>query len=178
MNLLKQNLKQISKYLSLVLRHKPEELGLTLNQEGWMVIDDLLRAMDISKATLDDIVFNNDKQRFSYSSDGQYIRASQGHSVKTVSLSLRSVKPPECLYHGTVGKFLESIQTSGLEKRQRQHVHLSTTVEVAKSVGARCGQPILLTVSSGRMYNAGYEFYLSDNNVWLTEHVPPEFIEF
>ncbi len=175
-----KNLKRTSKFLSLVLRHKPEVIDLSLDANGWADIGALLFAAQrhghpLTKDLLDEVVFTNDKQRFAYSPDGSKIRANQGHSV-TVNLELELTKPPLVLYHGTVAKFLESIRVSGLEKRNRQHVHLSATVETARRVGARRGEPVVLSVDARTMHEEGYLFYLSANGVWLTEVVPPVYI--
>ena len=178
---MKKELVQTSKFLSLILRHKPQLIGLTLAQNGWVEIDVLIDAANrhgrqITRELIDETVFTNDKQRFSYSSDGLMIRANQGHSIN-VDLALEAVEPPAKLYHGTVDRFLDSIKKSGLQKMQRQHVHLSATIEAATSVGARRGQPIILVVDAKRMHAEGYSFYLSANGVWLTDSVPWAYIE-
>ena len=177
---MKGNLKRTSKFLSLVLRHKPEVIGLSLNGEGWADVDMLLEAAQrhghpLNRNLLDEVVFTNDKQRFAYSPDGSKIRTNQGHSV-AVDLGLEPTTPPPVLYHGTVARFLESIRKKGLEKRQRQHVHLSATVETAQRVGARRGKPMVLSVNAEKMCKEGYLFYLSANGVWLTEEVPLRYI--
>ncbi len=175
-----KNLKRTSKFLSLVLRHKPEVVDLSLDARGWVNVDTLLRAAQrhghpLTKDLLDEVVFTNDKQRFAYSPDGSKIRANQGHSV-AVDLGLEPTEPPPVLYHGTVAKVLESIKASGLEKRSRQHVHLSATVTIAKRVGARRGEPVVLRIDAKRMSKEGYLFYRSANGVWLTEEVPQRYI--
>ena len=175
-----KNLKRTSKFLSLILRHKPETIGLSLDGEGWANVDALLQAAQrhghpLTKDLLDEVVFTNDKERFAYSPDGSKIRANQGHSV-AVDLGLEPTEPPPVLYHGTVAKLLNSIRATGLEKRQRQHVHLSTTVETARRVGARRGEPVVLRIDAQRMSEEGYLFYRSANGVWLTEEVPQRHI--
>lgn len=170
-----------SKFLSLVLRHKPGTIGLKLDENGWIEVAALLQAAQqhqrpISRAELDEVVSTNDKQRFSFSPDGLKIRANQGHSV-SVDLELQPLTPPQILFHGTVARFMEAIQASGLCKMKRQHVHLSATQETALRVGTRRGQPVLLQVAAGKMQDAGYLFFQSKNGVWLTEHVPPIYIE-
>lgn len=171
----------LSKFLSLVLRHKPETINLALNEQGWAKIDDLLIKMRqagkvIDRERLEKIVASNDKRRFSISTDGKYIRANQGHSIN-VELGLKPRNPPDLLYHGTATRFLDSIQQQGLIKGHRQHVHLSKDYVTALNVGQRHGKPIVLKVKAGLMHNEGHLFYLSDNGVWLTEQVPKQFLE-
>jgi putative RNA 2'-phosphotransferase len=172
----------ISKFLSLVLRHKPDEIGITLDEAGWVDVDTLLEAMGrhgtkVSREELEHVVATNSKKRFALSDDGRRIRASQGHSV-AVDLGLEPQVPPETLFHGTADRFLEGIRRTGLEKRERQHVHLSATAETATSVGQRHGRPVVLRIRAGEMHRAGMKFYLSANGVWLTEAVPAGYIEF
>ncbi len=173
--------KSISKFMSLVLRHQPETIGITLDENGWTDVQELLTRMSqhkqpITLAQLREVVETNDKKRFSFSEDGTKIRASQGHSVE-VSLGLDPVTPPEYLYHGTVARFLDSIKKEGLQKMSRQHLHLSKDRETAVNVGSRRGAPYILTIRTGQMHRDGFLFYLSDNGVWLTDHVPPAYIE-
>lgn len=175
--------RRISKFLSLVLRHRPEYINLQLNENGWANVDELIekaksRKINFSIEQLNEIVATNDKQRFAFNDNHTMIRANQGHSVKTIDLRLEAVKPPEFLYHGTVAKFMDSIRNTGLQKRSRQHLHLSEERETATKVGSRRGEAIILIIASGEMYNKGFKFYRSENNVWLTDHVPTEFIEF
>lgn len=177
-----RKLVKTSKFLSLVLRHRPEMLGIELDAAGWVTVDDLLaaanrRGMTLDRQTLEEVVARNDKQRFALSEGGRRIRASQGHCVR-IDLGLEPSQPPELLYHGTAERNLESIARAGLIPRGRQHVHLSLDVETATNVGARHGKPAVLIVESGLMWNAGIEFFLSDNGVWLTERVPVEYIRF
>lgn len=171
----------ISKFLSLVLRHKPEEVGIDLDEAGWTEIDGLLAAMarhgqPITREELDHVVVTSEKKRFAISDDCRRIRANQGHSVE-VDLGYASAEPPEFLYHGTVPERIDSIRTGGLVKGNRHDVHLSPDRETAIKVATRRGKPIILRIKSGEMHRAGYLFVCSDNNVWLTDHVPPEFIE-
>ena len=171
-----------SKFLSLVLRHKPEEIGLELDPNGWANIADLIRLANqkggrLTRPLLEQVVAENDKNRFAISDDGQRIRASQGHSVK-IDLALAPVDPPTLLYHGTASRFLASIRADGLHSAKRQHVHLSVDVPTATKVGQRHGQPVVLIVRAGAMAAARHLFYLSQNGVWLTERVPVEFIDF
>ena len=179
---MKSDLKKISKFLSYVLRHKPEAIGIQLDSEGWIEVDKLINAakndnVKLSKAILDEVVFTNDKQRFTYSPDGLLIRANQGHSVN-VKLALKPAVPPDTLFHGTASRFVESIKRKGLIKKQRQHVHLSSLEDTAITVGNRHGRPIVLTINSKQMHDDGFLFYLSKNGVWLTETVPVEYIVF
>jgi len=171
-----------SKFLSLVLRHRPEKIGIELDEHGWVDVDELLDACarhrrHISRDFLEEIVATNDKRRFSFSDDGRRIRANQGHSVE-VDLNLQPVEPPETLYQGTVARFLDAIRREGLKPMKRHHVHLSEERETAIAVGRRRGKPIVLVIHSGRMHADGHTFYQSANGVWLTDAVPPEYIVF
>lgn len=173
---------KISKFLSLVLRHKPEEIGLTLDENGWVDVSALRTAMDrhgqaVSREELDEVVATNDKKRFAFSDDGTRIRASQGHSVEA-DLALTPVVPPEFLFHGTATRFLEPIRGEGLKKMSRQHVHLSADEATASKVGVRHGKLVILRIKAGDMHRAGQPFYLSANGVWLVDAVPAEWIEF
>jgi putative RNA 2'-phosphotransferase len=177
-----RKLVRISKFLSLVLRHKPETIGLSLDQGGWARVDELIVASNRSGVPLDEgllreVVEQNDKQRFAFSDDGLRIRASQGHSIP-VELGLEPLMPPEFLYHGTATRFLQSIRRQGLAPGRRNQVHLSPDERTAVRVGQRHGNPVVLTVQAGRMYANGFTFYLSANGVWLTERVPAEYIKF
>ncbi len=169
---------KVSKYLSKHLRHQPERIGLTLDANGWVTIDELLRAVarhhfPLTRAELDHVVASNDKQRFAI--EGDRIRASQGHTVD-VDLDLPPADPPAYLYHGTVGRSLDAIRDEGLRPMNRTHVHLSPDRETATRVGARRGRPVVLSVDAGAMHRAGHVFYVSANGVWLTAAVPPEFL--
>ncbi|GAB2479442.1 putative RNA 2'-phosphotransferase [Hymenobacter qilianensis] len=173
--------KALSKTLSYVLRHKPEEFGLALDAQGWVSVAELLRALqnqrhEVTPEQLNEVVATNDKQRFSLSADGTKIRANQGHSV-AVDLGLTPITPPELLYHGTATRFLASIRKDGLRSGSRQHVHLSADAVTAEAVGRRHGKPVVLTVQASRLHRAGGLFYLSANGVWLTEAVPAEYLQ-
>ncbi|WP_426340509.1 RNA 2'-phosphotransferase [Pseudoduganella sp. S-14] len=169
-----------SKFLSLVLRHKPEEIGLVLDQNGWASIDELIalanaRGTNLNRSQIEFIVENSDKKRFAISADGTKIRANQGHSVE-IALGLPPQTPPERLYHGTATRFLGSIRESGLHSAARQHVHLSSDHATAEKVGSRHGKPVVLTVEAGQMARDGHFFYISENGVWLTEAVPAKYL--
>lgn len=176
--------KSVSKFLSLVLRHSPETIGLKLDENGWADVDELIERCNkngsqnqMTAELLDYVVENNDKKRFVFNENKTKIRASQGHSI-SVELNLVETEPPEFLYHGTVGKFLENIQKEGLQKMSRQHVHLSKDKETAVKVGSRRGIPQILKIKSGEMFKDGFKFYLSENNVWLLDEVPTKYIDF
>ena len=176
------NIKRVSKLMSLILRHSPEHIQVTLDKNGWLLIDELIKGINkkgirLNRELLEVVVEENDKKRFIISDDGLKIRANQGHSVN-VDLELKAVEPPEFLFHGTVSKFMDGIRDNGLLKMSRQHVHLSTNRDTAISVGSRRGKPAILRVRSGEMFKSGYSFFLSENGVWLTEAVAPEYIEF
>jgi putative RNA 2'-phosphotransferase len=175
------DLVRLSKFLSLVLRHEPERIGINLDPEGWVAVEDLLAAAaragkPISREQLDLVVATNDKKRFAFSPDGARIRASQGHSVE-VDLGLPPVVPPERLFHGTATRFLDSIRAEGLRPQSRQHVHLSPDEETAVKVGQRHGKPVVLVVFAGAMHHEGHLFFRSENGVWLTAEVPVRYLE-
>ncbi len=177
-----QHIKTTSKFLSLILRHSPETIGLQLDAEGWAHVPELLEKAAqhmrfISRELLDTVVSTSDKQRFAFDEAGTRIRANQGHSI-TVDLKLQSQEPPEHLYHGTVSKFIGAIQQEGLLKMSRQHVHLSNDKETAVKVGSRRGAPVILVVRAGQMHRDGHIFYRSENGVWLTDLVPATYINF
>lgn len=174
--------KGTSKFLSLVLRHKPETIGLQLDENGWANVEELITKCAATgriytQEDLDEIVANNDKKRFTYNEGKTRIRANQGHSI-AVELNLPATEPPEWLYHGTPEKTVAAIRAEGLQKMERQHVHLSKDRETAHKVGSRRGRPSILTIRSGQMHRDGYLFYISENGVWLTDHVPAGYIEF
>jgi putative RNA 2'-phosphotransferase len=175
-----QRKKTISKFLSLILRHEPQKIDLILDQSGWAEIEELLnksarKGISFSIDELEEIVSTNDKQRFSFNHDKTMIRANQGHSIN-IDLKLKPTVPPEYLYHGTAEKFVASILREGIKKMSRQHVHLSKDKDTATKVGSRHGRPTILTILSGKMYEDGIEFFISDNGVWLTEYVDTKYI--
>ena len=171
-----------SKFLSLILRHEPERVGLKLDEAGWVGVDQLLDAVNrhgvaLRLEQLRHIVATSDKKRFAFNDDQTRIRANQGHSVK-VNLRYAPETPPELLYHGTPERSVESIRATGLNKRERHHVHLSSEIATVTKVGERRGRPVVLKIRAGEMHRAGNVFYRSENGVWLTDHVPPRYIEF
>ena len=173
--------KRISKFLSLVLRHRPEVIGITLDDNGYADVNGLIAKMNekgstVNREILEEVVATNSKQRFAFDQTGTKIRANQGHSLD-VELGLQEMDPPTLLYHGTGEKSVSSISITGLEKKQRQHVHLSADVETAKNVGQRHGVPKIFVVSAAQMKVNGFIFYLSKNKVWLTEEVPAEYLK-
>ena len=177
-----KQLKSTSKFLSLILRHSPEKIGLQLDENGWADVAALLSKAaqhhhQISMELLKEVVATNDKKRVVFNEDGTKIRANQGHSI-SVELQLQAEVPPEMLYHGTVSKFIAQIKVQGLQKMSRQHVHLSRDKETATIVGSRRGSAIILSVDAASMQGNGFKFYLSQNGVWLTDHVPPQYINF
>jgi putative RNA 2'-phosphotransferase len=173
---------KLSKFMSLVLRHNPGEIGLELDENGWADVAELiaranLKGVRLTHSDLVTIVETNDKKRFALNEDGTRIRASQGHSIE-VDLALSAVAPPVRLFHGTASRFVESIRAQGLLRGRRQHVHLSVDAATATKVGQRHGKPVVVHVLAGEMHQAGRLFYLSANGVWLTEHVPAEYLVF
>ncbi|MEU5300806.1 RNA 2'-phosphotransferase [Streptomyces noursei] len=171
---------RISKYLAKHLRHEPERIGITFDAQGWVPVAALLDAaarhgFPFSRAELEAVVADNDKQR--YTLENGRIRANQGHSVR-VDLGLPPAVPPGFLFHGTVARSVAAIREEGLRPMSRLAVHLSSDRETASRVGARRGKPVVLTVDAGAMHRAGHVFRVSANGVWLTGHVPPEFLRF
>ena len=171
---------KLSKFLSLVLRHQPEAIGLALDGQGWAGIDDLIAKANAAgtrfgREDLLRVVAESDKKRFSLSADIDRIRAAQGHSV-SVELGLAAEEPPPVLYHGTATRFVEAILSEGLKPQARQQVHLSSDEATAQRVGQRHGKPHIFKVDAGGMHAKGFKFFRADNGVWLTDHVPPEFL--
>lgn len=178
----KESVRRISKFLSLVLRHQPGKIGIQLDDAGWVEVDVLLEALrhhgqKISRDLLEHVVLTNDKQRFTIDESGERIRANQGHSIH-VELGYEPADPPEILLHGTHGPAVPAIRESGLQKMNRHHVHLHCDNSVASAVGARRGPPVLLKVRAQDMAKEGFVFFVTANQVWLTDHVLPRFIEF
>jgi len=171
----------ISKFLSLVLRHQPETIGIQLDQNGWTDVEELIKkasnyGIQFDRQTLNHIVETNSKKRFAFNETFDKIRASQGHSV-AIELGYSNQKPPEILFHGTGEKSVQSIFETGLEKRSRQHVHLSSDIETAIKVGQRHGKPFVFKVFAGQMFQDKFEFFISDNGVWLTDNVSTKYLK-
>lgn len=171
---------KLSRFLSLVLRHKPEEIGLTLDDQGYLPVDELIQGINntgrmIDKRILDEILSSDDKQRYSYDYTGTKVRANQGHSIE-VNLGLQKKTPPTILYHGTSEKFVRAIEKEGLIRKTRTYVHLSKDIETAKDVGSRRGEPVIFEIDTESMIKDDYEFYVSENGVWLTEKVPVQYL--
>ncbi len=169
-----------SRFLSYVLRHDPDKIGIRLDRGGWVLIEDLVSrsraaGVSLSEELIREIVRTCDKQRYAISPDGKRIRANQGHSVR-VDLGLTAMEPPTVLYHGTATRFLDSILADGLRPGSRIHVHLSADIPTAMKVGSRHGKGVVLAVDSKAMCDQGHEFFVSENGVWLTHHVPQQFL--
>lgn len=174
----KNELNTRSKYLSYLLRHKPDSLSLTMDAQGWVLIDEIIVKSDppVSRAQIEEVVGQSAKQRFAISPDGSSIRANQGHSIP-IDLNLPASQPPKILYHGTAETNIISIQAKGLTRQTRHHVHLSADPKTARHVGLRHGKPVILTIDARLMQSEGYLFYLTGNGVWLCDTVPPRYIQ-
>ena len=175
------NLTKLSRYLSYILRHHPEAVGISLDEHGWANVEALIEGISEKKKgfdreILEEIVRTDEKQRYSFSEDGTRIRANQGHSV-LVDVNLEQKDPPEYLWHGTAEKSVSSIQKKGLLPMSRLYVHLSKNAKEAEKVGARHGKPVVYRIKSGKMAEDGYCFYQSANKVWQTKMVPIEYLE-
>lgn len=176
------DLKKTGVFISLILRHKPDVIGISLDEHGWANVQELISGINkiqghsIDMPMLEEIVRTDNKQRYSFNEDRSKIRANQGHSIN-VDVELKETVPPEKLYHGTGEKYVDSINREGLKPKSRLYVHLSKDVEIAVTVGSRHGKAVVYTVASGEMYRQGYTFYLSENGVWLTKNVPIDFMK-
>ncbi|MDE7422774.1 MAG: RNA 2'-phosphotransferase [Lachnospiraceae bacterium] len=174
------SLNSTSKYISLILRHKPDVIGITLDEHGWadvgQLIEGIAKTQPFDMATLEEIVNTDNKQRYSFNEDKTLIRANQGHSIP-VDVELEEMVPPEYLWHGTSHKYVKAIDENGLIPKSRLYVHLSKDCQTAITVGKRHGNPIVYRVHSGQMAQAGYKFFCSVNGVWLTEKVPVKYLE-
>lgn len=171
---------KVSRFMCLILRHKPEEIGITLDEHGWADVEELIngiaeRGYEISPYILKEIVRTDEKRRYSFNEDHTLIRANQGHSIP-VDVELEVVKPPDILWHGTGYKYIESIDKYGLIPKSRLYVHLSGDVDTALSVGERHGSPVIYRVRSGKMYQDGFIFRKSKNGVWLVDNVPVDYL--
>lgn len=178
--LTKEREKEISMFVSYVLRHKPDEIGVKLNEQGWTNVVNLIeKSKDKCHFNLEDlkeVVKNNSKKRFEFSEDGSMIRARQGHSVE-IDLKLHNVEPPKELYHGTATRFLDGIKKEGLKPMTRHDVHLSFNKDTATKVGERHGKVIVLVIDAEKMHKDGFNFQCTTNNVWLTKSVPTKYIK-
>ena len=170
---------ETSKFIALILRHKPETIGITLDELGWANVDELIQGVSkthpLSIELLEEIVRTDDKQRYSFNEDHTLIRANQGHSIP-VDVELEEAVPPAILYHGTGEKYTKSIDEQGLVPKSRLYVHLSSDIDTARKVGARHGRPVIYQVDCEAMIRGGYRFYISANRVWLTKKVPAEYL--
>lgn len=178
-----RRLERISKFISMILRHKPQVIGITLDEHGWADVNELIKGInetgeeiEFSKDTLETIVKTDKKQRYSFSQDRTLIRANQGHSIP-VDVELEKKEPPKVLYHGTGVKSVKAIQEQGLLPMERLYVHLSTDVETATNVGKHHGTPVIFQVNAEQMQKDGYDFFQSVNGVWLTKEVPTKYLE-
>lgn len=171
-----KHLKKKSKFLSLVLRHSPGKIGIELDDAGWADVKTLLRKAGMNMNLLEEVVETNNKKRFEFNDSKTKIRARQGHSVK-IDLGYEPVGPPEYLYHGTATRFLDDIKKGGLKSMNRHHVHMSPDEDTAANVGTRHGVLAMLRVRANDLAKTGTKFYKTDNNVWLTNEVPPEYLE-
>ena len=173
------SLKNISKYLSLILRHKPEVIGISLDEHGWANVEELIAGIskdyDFNMELLEEIVRSDEKQRYSFNEDKTLIRANQGHSVP-VDVELVEQIPPDILWHGTGEKYVSAIDTEGLIPKSRLYVHLSKDEDTATKVGTRHGKPVVYHVLAKKMYDDGYKFFISVNGVWLTKTVPVKYL--
>ncbi|EOY7134189.1 RNA 2'-phosphotransferase [Clostridioides difficile] len=172
---------KLSIFISLILRHKPETIGIKLDKYGYADVNELIEKINntgrnINIEILEQIVKEDNKQRYSFNDDRSKIRANQGHSIN-VNVELRELEPPKYLYHGTATRFLDNIKNEGIIKQSRLYVHLSRDIDTAIKVGKRHGTPVILKINTGKMYENGYKFYLSENNVWLCEYIPFEYVE-
>ncbi|MBB6305606.1 RNA 2'-phosphotransferase [Rhizobium leucaenae] len=169
---------EVSKFLSYILRHEPDAIGIELDPEGWANIEELIANSDVplTRGLLNEVVANSDKRRFSISADGLFIRANQGHSI-VVDLGLEPRQPPELLFHGTATRFLDQIITQGLLPQSRQYVHLSDDKATATKVGQRHGTPIILTIPALQMHGLGHQFFQARNGVWLTTEIEPQYLQ-
>lgn len=174
------DLQSISKYMSLILRHKPEVIGICIDEHGWANVEKLIQGIaknnpGFNMEALEEIVKTDNKQRYSFNDDKTLIRANQGHSIQ-VDVELEEKEPPNVLYHGTGEKYVTSIDKNGLIPKSRLYVHLSRDIETARAVGKRHGKEIIYSFNSAQMHKDGYKFYLSKNGIWLTKKVPMKYL--
>lgn len=174
------NKDKLSKFLSLILRHKPSEIGITLDEHGWANVNELIEGINssgrvINMELLEEIVKTDNKGRYSFNEDKTLIRANQGHSIP-VDVELKESIPPDVLYHGTATKFIDSIKKQGIKSMSRLYVHLSKDLDTAVKVGSRHGKCVVLKIDAKKMFKDGIKFYLSENGVWLTKYVDWKYI--
>lgn len=176
----KERLTNLGRYMCLILRHKPETIGISLDEHGWAAVDELIEEIaknnEFNREILELIVSTDNKQRYSFNEDKTLIRANQGHSIP-VDVELDEVEPPDILFHGSAQKFEQAIDMEGLKHKSRLYVHLSKDEETALNVGRRHGKPVIYMVDAKKMYEEGYKFYLSKNGVWLTKEVPLKYLK-
>lgn len=175
------NTTELSKFMSYVLRHSPESIGIALDSEGWVPISELIEAAVLSgravtEEAIRQVVETSEKKRFTISDDGLRIRAAQGHTTASVAIEHVEKIPPAELFHGTATRFLSSIRERGLVPGQRHHVHLTVDRDIARQTGSRHGEPVVLVVQAATMSQQGHRFYIADNGVWLVDAVPPDFL--
>lgn len=172
---------KLSIFISLILRHKPEEIGISLDEHGWANVEELINGINntgrkINMEILEEIVRADNKKRYSFNEDKTLIRANQGHSIP-VDVELKEAIPPKVLYHGTAKRFLTSIEAQGIKSMSRLYVHLSDNIGTAITVGSRHGEYTVLIIDTEKMYNDGIKFYLSENNVWLTKYIDWKYVK-
>ena len=173
----KEELEEKGKYLSYILRHgKKEYASGLIDEKGWMRVEVLVNEYGFTNALLEELVSTNEKQRYEFDQFHKKIRARQGHSIP-VDVELKETVPPDVLYHGTARRFLDSIENEGIHHQSRLYVHLSADKETAEKVGSRHGEPVVLTINAKKMYEDGKKFYLSNNGVWLTGYVAPQYFK-
>lgn len=160
------------KKLSYLLRH---DKSYAFDEHGWREVNDLVANHGFTMEEIREIVATNNKQRYEFSEDMTRIRARQGHSIQ-VDVELAEAMPPDELYHGTAKAFVESIMSQGILKGKRLYVHLSTTTNMATKVGERHGESAVLVIDAKRMHEDGIKFFLSRNDVWLTDFVDAKYI--
>ena len=176
------SLDKIGSFLCFALRHRPDQVGIELDEHGWANVDELIAGvnrvhpeMNLDMELLSEIVRIDNKMRYSFNEDKTLIRANQGHSIP-VDVELLELVPPMVLYHGTAEKYVDSIDATGLIPKSRLYVHLSLDYDTAVKVGTRHGSPVIYTVDATRMHADGYKFYRSVNGVWLTKEVPTKYL--
>ena len=175
-NIMANDLTKTSKFISLILRHKPETIGIELDEHGWANVDELLKGVNIDFETLEKIVREDEKGRYSFNEDKTKIRANQGHSIN-VDVELEEKIPPDVLYHGTGQKYVDSINKIGLIPKTRLYVHMTEDLEVAKITGERHGKLAIYEIDAKQMAKNGIKFYKSVNNVWLTKNVDAKYLK-